>query len=1649
MTMVAAAALGCATASICNQVKLQKQLAALTPPAPELSLEEEDAAAKEEIAKEAAKMDEVATTVAQTNAPPPMLVENVRYEGEDELRIELSQRPDMDVIREYVSVEPMASGTYSYRYTTPTGYHPQTAGYVPTLIITGDFAHRTNVVLRIRQGFPVHGAATCGDGNAPAPLAEDFVYEFTRNDCDPHVDFADSGRYLPPIGPRAIAIKSVNVPKIEVEMQKVPAENVVFALALEEEAYSRIDKRYASNDSVRDEFFKDIAGEPMLCEIETANEPNKIEASTVAISLGEAESVANEPRGLYLVRASIAGKERDDSSWWTQGKNQYRFRLICVSDFGLSVRRVGGSDLLVWLNSFSTGKPVEGAEILVYSAANVLVAKGRTGADGLCRPDRVAAGEPFAVVAKAADGSDSTFIALRSSMEVDETYPDGYREQYLATNAVTAFVWSERGIYRHDEKIFLHALVRNGAFEPLQPMPLELRLNKPSGDLYSHLNVMTDELGSLSTEAFSVPADQPSGMWTLSLWTPGKDGVKLGEREVKIEEFAPPQIRVGVEAQPVPPQDFEFTVSAEHLYGGPAKSLPCEGAVVFEDVAFAPAEWKGYAFGNEDRGLKPSFRRLKKDRLDATGRHTFKAPLWESSGLPKAAVRATGQGTVLEDGGRPASSRKSVICHLYPFYIGTTLKSWMAKPEIGYPQVDVACVLPNGRRVADPRRLEARLDRVDSIYAYRRHDSDYDEGGSWATWDCEHVRTAVAQKIPVPSLPDGDTVLTLPISESGDYVLTIYDLDSDASFAMPFYLSEGGDEGVRAPLAQPTAVSVAPDKAFYRVGETPRIIVKSPFTGVALVTAVRDELVWREVMALTNATTEIALPATALSWAPNVDVEVSVVQAVKPGDGRFAVRAHGETTIVVRPEQREIPVKLTSSVEMTQGGGARVHVEIDADALPGGNATAVVTLVDEGINLLTDEKLPDPIAYFARKRTAAHPLFDLYHRLLPVLDADTLKANGVKTGGGFGAEMLSRVSPVPTRRFKPLAMWKKDVGVSNAEDGSGAKGFVDFAIPEFVGEIRVTAVVYTSDATGSACVHSKVSPKLVVQPDAPRFVAPGDDFFVTLPISNRSDVDGKATVGYSLEVSGPLEFVNGGKKGGAVFLEKGESTVVNLRVKATGIGEGELKFSASGLGEEHVKTIQLPVRPAFAWRETAGVDLLAPGETKVYPAINEFAKRSFGISGSRMAELGAAIKWLAEYPHGCLEQTSSRIFPLISAGGFLAALDSDVATNRLNFVLAGVRRVESMVRNRDFVMWPDCSYAPWDKEVSLYAAHFLVEAERSGIELNSAAKPRVLKMLSGWAMSTNRVISAYACHTLALAGKPEKDRMLRLYDARKGLDSLSRSRLARAFTAIDDRPRARELLSLASAPQSVKEAAFSLIALIELDPDDVRIPELVLYLTEKRDAKRFSWGTTESNAHALLALGEYYRHKPLKCGEPMVTRHDNADGSVTFVNTGDSEAFISWRKFDVPQASEVKPEESVLAISRCFRDADGMELDLSKLERGDMVIAEITLKSNERRTYSDLVIEDLFPAAFEPALGDLSGDKKPPKWVMRTDTRDDRMLIFSKRFHLQDGESVTFSYPLRVVSVGDFILPAVSVEAMYAPAIHANSAPASVKVRGE
>ena len=1476
-----------------------------------------------------------------------MEIEKFSFDGKT-IKLCCSETPDIDAAKEYVSVDPAPKGDLAFSVGSEYDYWDRRDYFF--LKIAGDFAYRTNLTLKVRKGFPPCKSANSANKVMEA-LAEDYLHIFRREDENPFVAFADEGRYLPPIGKRLIALECMNVSNITASISAVPGLNIVQMLSLEEGKYRKIYKNYWGG---KDSFVEDLSVTMENVNISTKNELNVQEEVTLPLP---------EKNGIYFVK--VQGE-----------KGEAQSRVVVISDLAITARQTK-EKLFVWVTSLSTGTPVGGAKVRIFSSAANLLADGVADENGLCECVQKADGEPFIVVASSADESDATFVALAKSSEVEEDFSsEGYRPSYLKEGDLAAFAWTERGIYRHGERVFFHALVRGADMAAPKSIPLEVVLYKPGG-VFMKKTVMTDEYGAICLDDIVIPNDQPSGRWVFDVKVPGEQGYFLYSHSIKVEDFVPPQIKVEtVIGEKCTAQEFSFDVSAEFMFGGAASGLASSGAVIFEDMAFAPKDWNGWIFGDERRGLKPNFTRLSKQVLGADGKAHYSASMQSSDGLPSAAVRATAQSEVLEVSGRPVFSRASATLHYYPFYIGTTLKNWIKRPDSGKVQISVACVSPDGKRLSESKTLIAKLQRLDTVYSYQTDDAGRN------TWRSERIVSDVLGKegVEIKTSSEENTLFTLPQLECGDYKLSIEDPDSEVSFSSSFYLSDWGDDTMRAELSNPSKVTITADKPFYRPGDKPKLCVRTPFTGKALLGVFRDDVIYTEVISLTNLTSEIELREISADFAPNIDVSISIVHGVSEKANHLAARAHGEASLSVRLSENEVPLKVAASVS-----DSRVRVDFEAPRAK----QAIVTVVDEAVMMLTNEKTPNPNSEFQKSSEGFRVLYDLYNRLLPLSGEDKLLVNGLKTGGGCDSSLLGRVSPVQSRRFKPLALWSGKVDVI---DG---KGKAEFRLPEFAGRIRVTVVAYSEKATGSASCQCKITPKLVVTPDAPRFVAPGDVFTVSLPFDNRAGEDG--AVDYKIYTS----FEGGEKKlfqEGSVHLSKDCRKLLPFDATAPQVpGQMLFIFETAAFGEKHHHEIELPVRPAVAWRQTSGVEVLPPGKRIKLPKGEDspMTRFAYSVSESPASELKDAIEWLSDYPHGCLEQTSSRIMPLVTAGGILGECSPVASSNRLEYIRAGVRRVLSM-RKEDgsFAMWPDIrrngnTMTDWEAEASLYAAHFLFEVERSMLIENmwtfEEERSMVLSYIRSIAstLTTNRMsFAAYACHTLVLAGKPNKGSMYSLYDNRDSLTLLSRARLARAFALLGDSARASELLSSVKAPSSVVEAAYMLLAVLEIDPDDKRVPELVKYLASRRGKERYSWGTTFDNAHAVMALGEYFRRQPASLGLSNVKE----DGSE-IVNDGTGTAFVSWKRLDLPKLEDVKKESSGLSIRREFLTQDGTPYDISKASRGDSIVVRIELSSDEDRLLNDLVIEDLLPGALEPVHNDAGVfpwiEKGAHSWVLR------------------------------------------------------------------
>ncbi len=152
------------------------------------------------------------------------------------------------------------------------------------------------------------------------------------------------------------------------------------------------------------------------------------------------------------------------------------------------------------------------------------------------------------------------------------------------------------------------------------------------------------------------------------------------------------------------------------------------------------------------------------------------------------------------------------------------------------------------------------------------------------------------------------------------------------------------------------------------------------------------------------------------------------------------------------------------------------------------------------------------------------------------------------------------------------------------------------------------------------------------------------------------------------------------------------------------------------------KSWKIGVRPAFPAQTVNTGAMLNPGESWSAPAqhLNGFSPATLQgqllLSGKPPLNLARYIRELQAYPYGCLEQTTSGLFPsLYTNAAQLTALGikGDTDDKRRAAIDIGISRLLQMQRD-------DGGFALWDKNgpeeywLTAYVTDFLVRAGEQG-----------------------------------------------------------------------------------------------------------------------------------------------------------------------------------------------------------------------------------------------------------------------------------------------------------------------------------------------
>ena len=1619
----------------------------------------------------------------------------------------------------YISVNfsaPILSDTVEpYIELTPAVDYQMTSGN-RNIKIYGNFKRRTTYTLKIRRGLTARNDAI---------LKQDYVTRLRIPDLQPQLRFLGNGFFLARKGHLNLGLATINVKRVELDIEKVFANNLIYV--------SRLDRwrRWSRN-----------LGKPIHSEkLDIPPQLNK--EVTTPISLEE--YLSDERVGIFKVVARNADRQWDGAHRW-----------VLITDLGISAKRTG-DHLYVWVKSLATGAPVPTARVQVISDNNQTLLSGTTNWAGFVEFTEVAGKTedfiPFMITVAKRD--DLAFIQLDrheiATVDFDIAGPAYLQKGY------EAFLYTSRGVYRPGETVQLAGIVRGPKQATPEPLPTRIEVISPDGRIMRELRQQTNKSGACDVK-IPIPDYALTGNYIAKMKI--ADQV-IGRVQFQVEEFMPDRMKVDITTDKSTyklGEELDIEVNAINLFGPPAVGRKVQASCQLKAVPFVVSDdtlppgtdatkWRSFVFGNTKKFDSQRIE-LGEAKTDAEGkaRYQFTVPATlKSPSLLNGILTAT----VSEVGGRAVTASQRVVIHPYAHYAGirrtTTGEVKINKPlRFDYVAVDDTMAVVPGRA------LKLSLHKVHWNTILRQN----------AAGRYEYVSEPQMIEVKTQALTSAEAVQTIEVTplDYGEYRVRLEDIESTATAETRFYVS--GWRNTPVSMEHPTQLDLTLDKPVYRPGQTAKLNIKAPFPGTLLLTVERDRVLSHRTIVMKENTATLSIPVRD-AYKPNVYLSATLTRTI-PMDtvsqvdkkSLLPARAFGVIPLKIDATRRQLSIemslkpdsdqqeRLIKRTPLTDRRGlmisdsqfeAVVHPnsEIDIAFQVHGRRSwqkydVCIAAIDEGILTLTDFQTPNPHAYFYQQRGLKTRSFDLYSGILPEIAdvTDNSSTGGDAASGQFGRKRLNTSS---IRRVKPVSLWSGFVKT----DGNG-RGTVQFKIPQFNGKLRLMVVAFAGADYGATEAYLTVREPIVLTPTFPRFLAGGDKVRVPVTLFNGTGEDGEFTV--KLQASGDVQLLSAGiaisHQPSAISKDtvddvsslaesrkpKAESLFIEKKVEADteaqvffdirvhdAIGVVNFNLSAQGNTETTEIDVKLPLRSVAPPITKTGHGVVSAGKPVdfILPAnlIADSSEFSLTLSPFPNIAFAGSLRYLVRYPHGCLEQTTSKVFPLLYFSDLARSVEPMLAAEDSvdYYITSGITKLESMLMtNNQFSYWPGGTYVnPWS---SIYASHFLVEARKAGYEVADRVYDAILEGLRAQAkfspdtedkddakkVRANIAVATYASYVLAAAGQPDRGTMHYLKNrGASGLSDYSHFQLAGAFALSGELETALSMLPVSVSPSlngkgnperetggtfnsSVRAQAIMLDVLAEVNENHPSIPMLVKNLSEAAsDGNR--WGTTQDNAFAFLALGKIMKKQidrnytgtfklngehfaDFDATEMRYTDEAWDGARVQLTVKGKGSCYYYWSAFGIQRDSFIEEYEHELQVRRRYFNKDGEGLT-STFVHGDLIIAEITVKALTANL-ENVVVVDMLPTGFEienPRLESRAGipwlkaQEFKPDYL---DIRDDRLIFFGTFPHQRERK---FYYALRAVTQGEFTLPPISAEAMYDPTKSAVVGSMGIKIVAE
>lgn len=1512
-------------------------------------------------------------------------------------------------------------------------------------------------------------------------LGKPLTETITFSDAKPQVEWVGDGNIIPKSKTMPVVFKTVNLNAVDVRVIKVREKNIK-------------------------QFFQvnQIDGSSELKRVGTVVLEKKIAFKAKGLDLSEwtnhsldlADLISPEPGAVYEIALGFSQSyslypcEKSDreeanydevdmmalpknwdspnysSSYWDNYEDDYNYgdlenpcsryyyrpnlvakRNILASDLGIIAKQGDNGNLFV-VNNLQTTEPLKNVELEFYDYHQELIGKIKTDKSGMARPNL--SKKPFFLIAKYGDQrgylrlDDGSALSMSRFDVAGSTYHKGLK----------GFIYGERGVWRPGDELFLNFILEDKDKTLPENHPVVFTLKDSRGSIVVK-KTTTKGVNGVYNFTCQTDEDAPTGNY-LAMVRVG--GAKFS-KNIKIETIKPNRLKMdldfGVKELSVENKSLNGSLTSTWLHGAVAKNLKAKVEVTLSEGKTKFVKYSEYAFHDPAREFSPEDKVIFEDQLNEEGKAEVKADIVASRQGP-GMLKANFRLQVFEPGGDFSISQFSMPYHPYKTYVGVRTPKGdearnMLLTDVKH-NIEIVTLDKDGNPV-DEEELDVKLYKLSWKWWF---DKNRDAVSSYRgkVYGTEVASGKVSTKNGKASWE-----MEVKYPNWGRYLVRVSNGKTGHSTGKVFYIDWPGWAG-RSTENDPggaTALNFSADKKKYKVGDEVTLNIPTGNVGRALVSIENGtKVVEAHWVNTKKGTTQFKFKATK-EMAPNAYATVSLLQPHAQTKNDLPIRMYGAIPLSVEDPKTHLEPEMVIPDELRPGQEFAMTVK----ERRGGPMAYTVAIVDEGLLDLTRFKTPSPWNTFYQREALGVKTWDMYNDVLGAFGGDVKSLLSIG-GDGFNANKAGKKPD----RFKPVVLY---LGPFYLEEGETANH--KFTMPNYVGSVRAMVVAANEGAYGSTEKAIPVRQPLMVLGTVPRVLGVDETF--KLPVTVFAMKDNVKNVDVTIECNDMLE-IKGSKKTKLTFKQPGDDLAYfQLKTKPR-VGTGHVKITVSSGKESAVYETDVTIRNANPRETLVAHHAIENNQSwkQTYKPIGMIGTNNgvLEVSSIPAMNLGKRLKYLIRYPYGCVEQTTSSVFPQVYLTSLMDLPQKKKDAINTN-IKAGVKRLYRY-QNPSGAMayWPGQEDNMW---ATNYAGHFMIEAQKAGYTVTDEFMNKWIAFQTSAAQKwtprgtvSDDLTQAYRLYLLALAGKADLGSMNRMRLKQTTANAVAaRWYLAASYHIAGQKDVAKNIAAkavLTALPykgntgsstfgSKFRDQALILQALSMMDLRD-NASDIVKSITTKLASDE--WLNTQETAQALVGMAKFVGEGGVN--RTLVFEYRLADGSwqkmsskkpiwqleldgeqakeVEFKNTSGAVLFARVISDGIPAAMDETESAKGLELKIEYVDMAGTKIDPATISQGTDFKAKVTVKNTGGMDYNELAIHQVFPSGWEIHNTRLTGATAGGDKAEYLDIRDDRVYTF---FDLKKGKSKTFNVLLNASYLGRYYLPALSVEAMYDKSIQA------------